>query len=118
MFDLTGKKALVTGATVILRPIQEANRAAETQLRLEALLRAQGAEVHLTRTTDAGPSNHERADGINASGAEVLVTSCPYCISNLEESRLGLPDDDPLQIKDVIEVVAESLEDSLEGGEG
>jgi len=32
--------ALVTGATVILRPIQEANRAAETQLRLEALLSA------------------------------------------------------------------------------
>jgi Fe-S oxidoreductase len=43
-------------------------------------------------------------------GADVLVTSCPYCISNLEESRLGLPDDDPLEIKDLIEVVLESLE--------
>jgi Fe-S oxidoreductase len=23
-------------------------------------------------------------------GAEVLVTSCPYCIANFEDSRLGL----------------------------
>jgi Na+-transporting NADH:ubiquinone oxidoreductase subunit C len=30
----------VTGATVVLRPIQQANRAAETQLRLEALIDA------------------------------------------------------------------------------
>jgi Fe-S oxidoreductase len=44
-----------------------------------------------------------------AVGAEVLVTSCPYCISNFEESRLGLPDDDPLQIKDLTEVVLESI---------
>jgi len=41
--------------------------------RLEALLRAQGAEVYLTRTTDVDLSNHERADGINAWDAEVLV---------------------------------------------
>jgi N-acetylmuramoyl-L-alanine amidase len=52
----------------------EKNVNLDIALRLEALLRAQGAEVYLTRTTDAGPSNHERADGINASGAEVLVT--------------------------------------------
>ncbi|MDF1855944.1 FMN-binding protein [Pseudooceanicola sp.] len=32
--------AFVTGATVLLRPIQAANRAAETQLRLEALISA------------------------------------------------------------------------------
>ena len=31
---------LVTGATVILRPIQQANRAAEQQVRLEALISA------------------------------------------------------------------------------
>lgn len=31
---------LVSGATVILRPIQQANRAAEQQLRLEALISA------------------------------------------------------------------------------
>jgi len=47
-----------------------------------------------------------------AVGAEVLVTSCPYCISNFEESRLSLADDDPLQIKDLVEVLLESIEAS------
>ena len=42
-------------------------------------------------------------------GAEVLVTSCPYCISNFEESRLGLPDEEALRIKDLTEVVLEAL---------
>ena len=42
-------------------------------------------------------------------GAEVLVTSCPYCISNFEESRIALGDDDPLEVKDLTEVVLEAL---------
>jgi N-acetylmuramoyl-L-alanine amidase len=42
--------------------------------RLQALLLANGAAgVHLTRTEDVELSNHERAEGINASGAEVMV---------------------------------------------
>ena len=45
-------------------------------------------------------------------GAEVLVTSCPYCISNFEESRLSLSDDDPFQVKDLTEVLLESLQGS------
>jgi len=44
--------------------------------------------------------------------AEVLVTSCPYCISNFEESRLSLADDAPLRIQDLTEVLLESLEES------
>jgi len=44
-----------------------------------------------------------------AVGADLLVTSCPYCISNFEEARLSLEEDDPLQIKDLTEIVAESL---------
>jgi Fe-S oxidoreductase len=53
-------------------------------------------------------------------GAEVLVTSCPYCISNFEESRLSLlldgalPEEEALQIRDLTEVVLESLEGSEE----
>jgi len=43
-------------------------------------------------------------------GAEVLATACPYCISNFEESRLGLDDDDPLQIKDITELIHEALQ--------
>jgi len=44
-----------------------------------------------------------------AVGAEVLATSCPYCISNFEESRLALDEDDPLVIKDVTEIIEEAL---------
>ena len=44
-----------------------------------------------------------------AVGAEVLVTACPYCISNFEESRLSLEDEDALQVKDLTEVLLESL---------
>jgi len=53
-------------------------------------------------------------------GAEVLVTSCPYCISNFEESRLSLltdetlSDEEALQIMDLTEVVLESLAGSEE----
>jgi Fe-S oxidoreductase len=43
-------------------------------------------------------------------GAEVLVTSCPYCISNFEESRLSLPDDAPFEVKDLTEVLLASIE--------
>ena len=43
-------------------------------------------------------------------GADVLVTSCPYCISNFEESRLGLAEADSLQVKDLTEVLLEALE--------
>ncbi len=42
-------------------------------------------------------------------GADVLVTSCPYCISNFEESRLSLEDDEALEIKDITEIIRESL---------
>jgi Fe-S oxidoreductase len=42
-------------------------------------------------------------------GAEVLVTSCPYCITNFEESRLGMEGEDVLEIKDLTEIVAEAI---------
>jgi Fe-S oxidoreductase len=42
--------------------------------------------------------------------ADVLVTSCPYCISNFEESRLALLDGP--EIRDLTEVVWQALEQS------
>jgi Fe-S oxidoreductase len=42
-------------------------------------------------------------------GAEVLATSCPYCISNFEESRLALGDGAP-EVKDITEVLLEALQ--------
>ena len=41
----------------------------------------------------------------NEVGAQVLVTSCPYCITNFEESRLNLEYDDVMEIKDITEIV-------------
>ena len=41
--------------------------------------------------------------------AQVLVTSCPYCITNFEESRLNLGDDQALEIKDITEILQEAL---------
>jgi len=42
-------------------------------------------------------------------GAEILATGCPYCISMFEDSRLNLNKEDEIQIRDLTELVAESL---------
>ena len=41
--------------------------------------------------------------------AKVLVTGCPYCITNFEDSRLNLPDSEVIQVKDITEMVQEAL---------
>jgi Fe-S oxidoreductase len=48
----------------------------------------------------------EQAMGL---GAEVLATSCPYCITQFEESRLALKDSEAIQIKDITEILQEVL---------
>jgi Fe-S oxidoreductase len=40
-------------------------------------------------------------------GAGVLATACPYCITNFEESRLNLVFEDILEVKDIAEIVSE-----------
>jgi Fe-S oxidoreductase len=42
-------------------------------------------------------------------GAEVLVTGCPYCIVNFEDSRLNLPDSEVIEVKDITEIVLEVM---------
>ena len=42
-------------------------------------------------------------------GAEALVTSCPYCISHFEDSRLNLEDSESLVIKDITEIMLEAV---------
>jgi len=42
-------------------------------------------------------------------GAEVLVTSCPYCITNFEESRLNQVYDEIIVIKDITEIISDML---------
>ncbi len=40
-------------------------------------------------------------------GAGVLATACPYCITNFEESRLNLELEEVLEVKDIAEIVNE-----------
>ena len=42
-------------------------------------------------------------------GAEVLVTSCPYCITNFEDSRLNLKDSEVIEVKDITEIIEEAI---------
>ena len=44
-----------------------------------------------------------------ATGAQILATSCPYCITNFEESRLNLEYEDVLEVKDITEIINEML---------
>jgi len=48
----------------------------------------------------------EQALGV---GAEVLVTSCPYCITSFEESRLVLNYGEVIQVKDITEILQEVM---------
>ena len=41
--------------------------------------------------------------------AKVLVTACPYCITNFEESRLSLEPEDDVEIKDIAEIINEII---------
>jgi Fe-S oxidoreductase len=45
-------------------------------------------------------------------GAEVLVTSCPYCIIHFEDSKLGLEESEEgkeLEVKDITEIIQEVI---------
>ena len=50
-----------------------------------------------------------RVDQAAKTGAEVLVTSCPYCIVNFEDSLLSRKDGEPLVIKDLTEIIQEVI---------
>ena len=44
----------------------------------------------------------EQATDVNA---EVMVTSCPYCITMFEDSRLSLKDSEAIEIMDITEII-------------
>jgi len=45
-----------------------------------------------------------------ATGAEVLATCCPYCITNFEDSRLNRTDGgESIQVKDITEIIADAI---------
>jgi Fe-S oxidoreductase len=50
-----------------------------------------------------------RVDQAVGVGAEVLVTSCPYCITNFEDSRMNRENSEVIEIKDLTEIVQEMI---------
>jgi Fe-S oxidoreductase len=50
-----------------------------------------------------------RVEQAVTAGAEVLVTSCPYCITNFEDSRLNLEYSDVIEVKDITEIIQEVI---------
>jgi Fe-S oxidoreductase len=51
-----------------------------------------------------------RLEQAAVTGAQVLVTSCPYCITNFEDSRLGRADGGAsIEIKDITEIIREAI---------
>jgi Fe-S oxidoreductase len=48
----------------------------------------------------------EQAIGV---GAEILVTACPYCIANFEDSRLTLDVTEKIEVKDITEIIQELI---------
>ena len=48
---------------------------------------------------------HEACD----TGASILVTACPYCVSMLEDSRKTVNKEDEIEIKDISELIAEAI---------
>ena len=50
-----------------------------------------------------------RLEQVVGIGAEVLATSCPYCITNFEDSRMNREDSDSLAVRDITEIIQEVI---------
>jgi Fe-S oxidoreductase len=62
----------------------------------------------------AETEKHERFSNLRIEqaielGVQEVVTSCPYCITALEDSRLVLNRADDIQVKDITEIIQEVL---------
>jgi len=42
-------------------------------------------------------------------GSEIIVTACPYCITNFEDSRLTLNVEDKIRVMDITEIIQEVI---------
>ena len=53
--------------------------------------------------------NHIRAEEIIDSGADMVATACPYCLTMLEDGISAAESDKPPRVVDIIEIVASSI---------
>ncbi len=50
-----------------------------------------------------------RIDQAVDTGAEIMVTTCPYCIVNFEDSLLSHKNSQAIEIKDITEIIQEAI---------
>ena len=50
-----------------------------------------------------------RIDQAIETGAELLVTSCPYCITMFEDIRITMGADEKIEIRDITEIIQEAI---------
>jgi Fe-S oxidoreductase len=62
-----------------------------------------------TETPKGERLSNLRLGQARAVGAQVLATSCPYCIANFEESRLTLECEEQVEVKDITEILLEAM---------
>ncbi|MBF0552887.1 MAG: (Fe-S)-binding protein, partial [Deltaproteobacteria bacterium] len=53
-------------------------------------------------------SDYRVVEAVNT-GANTLATSCPYCVTMLEDSRRSTNQEDVIAVKDLAELIAEAL---------
>ena len=73
---------LVTGATVILRPIQQANRAAEQQMRLEALISAIPGMSEVLAEAEGGALSTVIVNLKKAAASDIPATDLPTALED------------------------------------
>ncbi len=68
---------------------------------------AGGAQFWKEEEHGSAQVNVTRYEEAKATGAEVLAVGCPFCMQMFETAKAG--DENPLVIKDVVELIAEAL---------
>ncbi len=53
--------------------------------------------------------NHIRAAEIVNSGADMVTTACPYCLTMLDDGISAAELEEPVKVVDIIEIVASSI---------
>ncbi len=67
-----------------------------------------GGRVWMETEKDERFSNIRLGQAIDT-GAEVLVTACPYCITNFEDTRIVLNAEDRIEIMDITELISQLI---------
>ena len=72
-----------------------------------------GGRIWMETPKEERFSNIRMAQAVEV-GAEVLATSCPYCITMFEEARLSADQSSAPVVKDITEIVLESLQGTVD----